>query len=64
MKIGIKVTLEILEDWRVWVLIMPQRTYLRMKRTNQFVFIIFGEKLQLELFKDHKYWHIGEVECC
>ena len=43
MKIGIKVILEILEDWRVWVLIMPQRTYLRMKYTNQFVFTILGE---------------------
>ena len=64
MKIGIKVMLEILEDWRVWVLIMPQRAYLRMKRTNQFVFTIFGEKLQLELLEDHKYWHVGEVECC
>ena len=60
MKIGIKVTLEILEDWRVWVLIMPQRTYLRMKRTNRFVLTIFGEKLQLELLEDHTYWHVGE----
>ena len=60
MKIGIKVTLEILEDWRVWVLIMPQRTYLRMKHTNQFVFTILGEKLQLELLEDHQYWHVGE----
>ena len=64
MKIGIKVMLEILEDWRVWVLIMPQCAYLRMKRTNQFVFTIFGEKLQLELLEDHKYWHVVEVECC
>ena len=38
--------------------------YLRMKRTNQFVFTIFGEKLQLDLLEDHKYWHVGEVECC
>ena len=34
--------------------------YMRMKRTTQFVFIIFGEKLQLELLEDHKYWHVGE----
>ena len=40
------------------------RIYMRMKRTNQFVFMIFGEKLQLELQEDHKYWHVGEVECC
>ena len=53
--------LEILEDWRVWVLITPQSAYLRK---NQFAFTIFGEKLQLELLEDHKYWHVGEVECC
>ena len=40
------------------------RKCMRMKRTNQFVIIIFGEKLQLELQEDHKYWHVGEVECC
>ena len=45
MKIGIKVMLEIWEDWRVWVLIMPQREYLRMKRTNQFVFYNFLGKV-------------------
>ena len=61
MKIGIKVMLEILEDWRVWVLITPQSAYLRK---NQFAFTVFGEKLQLELLEDHKYWHVGEVECC
>ena len=63
MKIGMKKEMGVADEMTSSIL-GSHLGYLRMKPTDQFVFTIFGEKLQLELLEDHKYWHVGEVECC